>query len=114
MRDLKLPYRLIDICTGDLGASAYRKYDIEAWMPFKNDYGEVTSASNCTDYQARRLQIQYVDAMGKKQLVNTLNGTAAALSRLPIAIMENYQQADGSIHIPDALQPYALGMTTIQ
>ncbi len=114
MQSLQIPYRLIDICTGDLGASAYRKYDIEAWMPFKNDYGEVTSASNCTDYQARRLQTQYVDEEGKKQLVNTLNGTAAALSRLPIAVMENYQQADGSIAVPEALKPYMLGLTQIQ
>lgn len=114
MQALELPYRLIDICTGDLGASAYRKYDIEAWMPFKNDYGEVTSASNCTDYQSRRLQIQYIDDDGNKKLVNTLNGTAAALSRLPIAVMENYQQADGSISIPAVLRPYSLGMTVIQ
>ncbi len=114
MQELQIPYRLIDICTGDLGASAHRKYDIEAWMPFKQDYGEVTSASNCTTYQARRLQIQYITDDGKKDFVHTLNGTAAALSRLPIAVMENNQQPDGSIILPNALHEYSLGMRVIE
>ncbi len=113
MQSLELPYRLVDICDADLGASAYRKYDIEAWMPFKNDFGEVTSASNCTDYQSRRLNMFYKTANGTKELTHTLNGTAVALSRLPIAILENGQQADGSIRIPSALHPYTFGMTVI-
>jgi seryl-tRNA synthetase len=112
MNGLEIPYRVIDIPTGDLGAPAYRKYDIEAWMTmkaengFQGDYGEVTSTSNCTDYQARRLNIKYKDENGKNQFVHTLNGTAVVLSRFPIAIVENYQQEDGSIKIPTVLQKY--------
>lgn len=113
MQGLGIPYRVVDICTGDLGGPAYRKYDVEAWMPFKNDWGEVTSTSNCTDYQARRLHTKYIDAEGKKQYVHTLNGTAIALSRLPIAILENYQQPDGSIQIPERLRPYMNNMAQI-
>lgn len=110
---LKLAYRVIDIPTGDLGGPAYRKYDIEAWMPMKEGYGEITSASNCTDYQARRLQIKYKNQDGAKGLVHTLNGTAVALSRLPIAVVEQYQQKDGTIRVPDALQPYMGGKAVI-
>lgn len=114
VKGLDLPFRVVDICTGDLGGSAYKKYDLEAWMPFKDDWGEITSTSNCTDYQARRLNIRYEDENGKKHLVHTLNGTAVATTRLPIAIMENYQQEDGTIPIPDALHPYMLGKTVIE
>lgn len=103
---LKLPYRVIDIASGDLGGPAYRKFDIEAWMTMKNDYGEITSASNCTDYQARRLNIKYRKPDGATDFVHTLNGTAIALSRMPIAIFENYQRADGSIEMPKALRGY--------
>lgn len=106
---LDIPYRVVDTCTGDLGAPAYRKYDIEAWMPGRGDngeYGEVTSTSNCTDYQSRSLQIRYKDENNKKQYVHMLNGTAIALSRAIVAIMENYQNEDGSISIPKALIPY--------
>ncbi len=107
---LKIPYRVIDTATGDLGGPAYRKYDLEAWMPGRGDggeFGEVTSASNCTDYQARRLNIRYKRA-GERgtRFVHTLNGTAVAISRALIAIFENYQQADGSIVVPEALQPW--------
>ena len=106
---LGLAYRVIDTCTGDLGAPAYRKFDIEAWMPGRGEngeYGEVTSTSNCTDYQARSLQIRYRDDEGKLQYVHMLNGTATALSRTMVAILENYQQKDGSIAIPEKLVPY--------
>ncbi len=106
---LGLAYRVVDTCTGDLGAPAYRKFDIEAWMPGRGDdgeYGEVTSTSNCTDYQARSLGIRYRDDEGKPQFVHMLNGTAIALSRAMVAILENYQNEDGSISIPSALQPY--------
>lgn len=106
---LGLAYRVIDTCTGDLGAPAYRKFDIEAWMPGRGEngeYGEVTSTSNCTDYQARSLQIRYRDDEGKLQYVHMLNGTATALSRTMVAILENYQQKDGSIAIPEKLIPY--------
>ena len=106
---LEIPYRVIDVASGDLGAPAYRKYDIEAWMPGRGEageFGEVTSASNCTDFQARRLKARFRRAVTKKnELVHTLNGTAVALSRTPVALLENHQQADGSVTIPKALQP---------
>ncbi len=106
---LGLPYRVVDTATGDLGAPAYRKFDIEAWMPGRGEngeYGEVTSTSNCTDYQARSLNIRYRDDDGKPKFVHMLNGTAVALSRAIVAILENYQNEDGSVTIPPALVPY--------
>lgn len=106
---LNIAYRIVDTATGDLGAPAYRKFDIEAWMPGRGEngeYGEVTSTSNCTDYQARSLNIRYKDDDGKTRFVHMLNGTAVALSRAMVAIMENYQREDGSIDIPKALIPY--------
>src|SRR5574344_75941 len=106
---LGLPYRIVDTATGDLGAPAYRKFDIEAWMPGRGDegeYGEVTSTSNCTDYQARSLNIRYRDDDGKIKFVHMLNGTAVALSRAMVAVIENYQNEDGSITIPEALKVY--------
>ncbi|MGB3633450.1 MAG: serine--tRNA ligase [Rubrobacteraceae bacterium] len=103
---LRLPYRVVDICTGDLGGAAYRKYDLEAWMPGRNDFGEVTSTSNTTDYQARRLAIRYRPEGGRPQLLHTLNGTALAISRVLIALLEIYQQEDGSVLLPEALAPY--------
>jgi len=106
---LEIPYRVIDIASEDLGAPAYRKYDVEAWMVMvgeKGGYGEITSTSNCTDYQARRLNIKYRKPDGTNAYVHTLNGTAIALTRLPIAIFENYQQEDGSIVVPKVLQKY--------
>ncbi|HVP28447.1 MAG TPA: serine--tRNA ligase [Myxococcota bacterium] len=113
---LEIPYRVIDIAAGDLGAPAYRKFDLEAWMPGRGEhgaYGEVTSTSNCTDYQARRLGIRFRREGSKKtELVHTLNGTAVALSRTPIALLENHQRADGTIAIPKALRPY-LGRESI-
>ena len=105
---LVLPFHVVDTCTGDLGAPAYRKWDLEAWMPGRNggEYGEVTSTSNCTDYQARRLNIKYKDDDGKNKYVHTLNGTAIAVGRAMLAILENYQNADGSVTIPPVLVPY--------
>lgn len=105
---LGLPFRVIDTCTGDLGAPAYRKWDLEAWMPGRNggEYGEVTSTSNCTDYQARRLNIKYKDDDGKNKYVHTLNGTAVAVGRAMLAVLENYQNPDGSVTIPAVLVPY--------
>jgi seryl-tRNA synthetase len=103
---LGLPYRVVDICTGDLGGAAYRKYDLEAWMPGRDDYGEVTSTSNTTDYQARRLRIRHRKDGGRPQLLHTLNGTALAISRALIALLEVYQQEDGSVALPKALIPY--------
>ncbi|MBN2618320.1 MAG: serine--tRNA ligase [Spirochaetales bacterium] len=106
---LEVPFRVVDTCTGDLGSPAYRKYDLEAWMPGRGengDWGEITSTSNCTDYQARRLGVRYKDDEGKTVICHTLNGTAIAISRALIAIMENNQQEDGSIKIPSILVPY--------
>ncbi len=108
-QQLQLPYRVMRICAGDLGATAYKKYDLEAWMPGRDStekYGEITSASNCTDYQSRRLNIRYQTPEKKKIYPYTLNGTAIALSRTLMAILENYQQADGSVIIPEVLRPY--------
>ncbi len=103
---LGLPYRVVDTATGDLGGPAYRKFDLEAWMPGRGGFGEVTSTSNCTDYQARRLNIRY-RVKGEKgtRFAHTLNGTAVAVSRALIAILENNQQADGSVVIPEVLRP---------
>lgn len=107
---LGLPYHVIDTCTGDLGGPAYRKYDLEAWMPGRGDggeYGEVTSTSNCTDFQARRLNIRYKTPKQKgTRFVHTLNGTAVAVTRAILAILENGQQADGSVVVPPVLQPW--------
>ena len=110
---LELPYRVLDIASGDLGGPAYRKYDIEAWMPGRGTYGEVTSTSNCTDYQARRLKIRYRDRdaaaddkKGKNKFVHMLNGTAIANTRALLAILENHQRADGDVDVPAVLQPW--------
>ncbi len=106
---LGLPYRVVKICAGDLGAAAYKKYDIEAWMPGRESedkYGEVTSCSNCTDFQSRRLNIRYRNANNDKFFPHTLNGTAIAVSRTLLALMENYQDAEGNIRVPEALIPY--------
>jgi seryl-tRNA synthetase len=103
---LGLPYRVVDICTGDLGGAAYRKFDLEAWMPSRNDYGEVTSTSNTTDFQARRLRIRHRREGGRPQLLHTLNGTALAISRALIALLEVYQQEEGSVALPTVLIPY--------
>ena len=105
---LGIPFRVVDTCTGDLGAPAYRKWDLEAWMPGRNggEWGEVTSTSNCTDFQARRLNIRYKDEDGKNKFVHMLNGTAIACSRAMIAVIENFQQKDGTIRMPPALVPY--------
>lgn len=110
---LGLPFRVVDTCTGDLGAPAYRKWDLEAWMPGRadethpdGDYGEVTSTSNCTDYQARRLNVKFRDDDGKNKYVHMLNGTAIAVGRAMLAILENYQNADGSVTVPPVLVPF--------
>jgi len=113
---LGVAYRVVDTCTGDLGAPAYRKFDIEAWMPGRGEdgeYGEVTSTSNCTDYQARSLAIRYKDDEGKIQFPHMLNGTAIALSRAMVAVLENFQNEDGSITIPPILVPY-MGFSKIE
>lgn len=111
---LELPYRLVNICTGDLGIVAAKKYDLEVWMPRQKGYKEVASASNCTDYQARRLNIKYGKEGGDKFLAHTLNNTVVATSRALVAIIENYQNKDGTITVPNALLPYMNGITVIR
>ena len=114
-RKLELPYRVVDMCTGDLGTVASKKYDIEVWMPAQNTYREVVSCSNCTDYQARRLNIRSWDNPGAEiKPVHTLNSTAIATTRALVAILENFQQKDGSIKIPKALRKYMLDMKKIE
>ncbi len=105
-QELELPYQVLEMCTGDLGAMAARKFDVEVWMPGRNDYGEVTSTSNCTDYQARNLNIKFRRKSGETEYLHMLNGTAIVMSRIPLAILENFQQKDGSVVIPKALQKW--------
>jgi seryl-tRNA synthetase len=105
MNAMEIPYRVIDVASGDLGASAIRKFDIEAWIPTQNAYREVTSTSNCTEFQARRLNIRYREESGTKA-VATLNGTLVAIPRMIVAILENHQNADGSVNVPAALRPF--------
>ncbi len=105
---MEIPFRVIDVASGDLGSSAARKFDIEAWVPTQDAYREVTSTSNCTEFQARRLNIRYKDSEGTKAIA-TLNGTLVAIPRMIVAILENHQNADGTVNVPAALQPF-LGM----
>jgi len=102
---MEIPYRVIDVASGDLGSSANRKFDIEAWIPTQKAYREVTSTSNCTEFQARRLNIRFKDSEGTRA-VATLNGTLVAIPRMIVAILENHQNADGSVNVPQALQPF--------
>jgi seryl-tRNA synthetase len=111
---LELPYRVIDVATGDLGASAARKFDCEAWIPSQGRYRELTSTSNCTTFQARRLRVRQRDADGSVRPLATLNGTLVAIPRTIIALLENHQQADGSVRVPAALQPFLGGRTTLE
>ena len=109
---LELPYRVVDIAVGDLGAPAARKFDCEAWIPSQGTWRELTSTSNCTDYQARRIGCRVREPEGNRPL-HTLNGTAVAVGRTIVALLENHQQADGSVRVPAALQPH-LGADLIQ
>lgn len=111
---LNLPYRVVNLCAGDLGFSAAKTYDIEVWLPSQNTYREISSCSNFTDYQARRAMIRYKGKSGKPELVHTLNGSGLAAGRLFVAVLENCQQADGSIRIPEPLQPYLDGQTLLR
>lgn len=109
LQALQLPYRIIEICTGDLADWKYRSADLEVWRPTTNSYGEVMSLSNCTDYQARKLGIKILDREGNKRVLHTLNDTALATSRILVTILENNQQKDGTIKIPEALIIYMHG-----
>lgn len=110
---LEIPYQMVRIAAGDLGGPAYKKFDIEYWSPVDKTYRELMSCSNVTDYQARRLNIRYRTTEGKTAFVHTLNGTAAAMSRIPIALIENHQQADGTVRLPEALRPFMGGQDTL-
>ncbi|MCW2683479.1 MAG: serS [Blastococcus sp.] len=113
LQALELPYRVVDIAAGDLGSSATRKYDIEAWFPSQNAYRELTSTSDCTTFQARRLNIRFRDADGKPQTAATLNGTLCAIARTIACLLELHQRADGSVHVPAALRPWLGGIEAI-
>ena len=105
-QSLGIPYHVLNIATGDLGNPAYKKYDLEAWMPGRGGYGEITSTSNCTDFQSRRLNIKFKDKEGKRTIAHMLNGTVVAVPRVIISILENFQNEDGSVTIPKVLVPY--------
>ncbi|OAM26895.1 MULTISPECIES: serine--tRNA ligase [Eikenella] len=107
---LKLPYRVITLCTGDMGFGAAKTYDLEVWVPAQNTYREISSCSNCEDFQARRMKARFKDESGKNRLVHTLNGSGLAVGRTLVAVLENHQNADGSINIPAALRPYLGGL----
>ncbi len=113
LKDLELPYHVIEICTGDLADWKFRSADLEVWRPTTNEYGEVMSLSNCTDYQARKLGIKCLDKQGNKRVLHTLNDTAMATSRIMVAILENFQNKDGSVNVPKVLQPYMNGIKII-
>ena len=111
---LELPYRVIVLCTGDMGFGAAKTYDLEVWVPAQNTYREISSCSNCEDFQARRMQARFKDEEGKNQFVHTLNGSGLAVGRTLVAILENHQNADGTINIPAALQPYLGGQSILK
>ncbi len=113
LQALGLPYRVMALCTGDMGFGATRTHDLEVWLPAQNTYREISSVSNCEAFQARRMQARFKNAQGKNEYVHTLNGSGLAVGRTLVAVLENYQQADGSIAIPTALQPYLAGATVM-
>jgi len=114
LQKLGLPYRVITLCTGDMGFGAAKTYDIEVWLPAQNTYREISSISNCEAFQARRMQARYRNAQGKTELLHTLNGSGLAVGRTLVAVLENYQNADGSVTVPEVLQPYMGGLTALQ
>ena len=114
LQKLELPYRTMLLCSGDMGFAAQRTHDLEVWLPGQNAYREISSCSVCGDFQARRMQARYKTSDGKNQFVHTLNGSGVAVGRALVAVLENYQNADGSVSVPNALQPYMGGMTRIE
>lgn len=113
LQKLGLPYRVVALCTGDMGFGATKTYDIEVWIPSQNTYREISSCSNCEGFQARRMKARFKNEAGKTEWVHTLNGSGLAVGRTLVAVLENYQQADGSVRVPEALQPYLGGKTVI-
>ena len=114
LQKLELPYRVMLLCTGDMGFAAARTYDLEVWLPAQDTYREISSCSNCESFQARRMQARFRNAQGKTELLHTLNGSGLAVGRTMVAVLENHQQADGSVRIPVALQPYMGGLTELR
>ena len=114
LKALELPYRVITLCTGDMGFGATKTYDIEVWVPAQNTYREISSCSNCEDFQARRMKARFKDENGRNRLVHTLNGSGLAVGRTLVAVLENHQNADGSIRIPAALRPYLGGLERLE
>ncbi|RQH09794.1 serine--tRNA ligase [Paraburkholderia dinghuensis] len=114
LQKLGLPYRVITLCTGDMGFSAAKTYDLEVWLPAQNTYREISSCSNTESFQARRMQARYRNAQGKPELVHTLNGSGLAVGRTLVAVLENYQEADGSVTVPDVLRPYMGGVARLE
>jgi len=110
LKNLGLPYRVMSLCTGDMGFGAAKTYDLEVWLPAQNTYREISSLSNCEAFQARRMQARFRNAQGKPEMVHTLNGSGLAVGRTLVAVLENYQQADGSVIIPEVLRPYMGGL----
>jgi seryl-tRNA synthetase len=113
LQRLGLPYRVVALCTGDIGFAAAKTYDIEVWLPAQNTYREISSCSNCEAFQARRMQARFRNAQGKPELVHTLNGSGLAVGRTLVAVLENYQNADGSVDVPEVLRPYMGGLAVI-
>ncbi len=114
LRKLGLPYRVVTLCTGDMGFSASKTYDLEVWLPAQNTYREISSCSNTEAFQARRMQARYRNAQGKPELVHTLNGSGLAVGRTLVAVLENYQEADGSVTVPEVLRPYMGGVARLE
>ena len=114
LRKLELPYRVMALCGGDMGFGAAKTYDLEVWLPGQGAYREISSCSNCEAFQARRMQARFKNAQGKNELVHTLNGSGLAVGRALVALLENGQNADGSITLPKALQPYMGGVTMLK
>ncbi|MRW92890.1 serine--tRNA ligase [Duganella sp. FT80W] len=114
LQRLGLPYRVMSLCTGDMGFGATKTYDLEVWLPAQNTYREISSLSNCESFQARRMQARFRNAQGKPELLHTLNGSGLAVGRTLVAVLENYQQADGSVEIPEVLRPYMGGQTHLK
>ncbi|NJS37592.1 MAG: serine--tRNA ligase [Brachymonas sp.] len=114
LQKLGLPYRVLSLCTGDMGFGAAKTYDLEVWLPAQNTYREISSCSNCEAFQARRMQTRFKNAQGKNELVHTLNGSGLAVGRTLVAVLENYQQADGSVTVPEALRPYMGGIEVLK
>jgi seryl-tRNA synthetase len=114
LKALELPYRVVSLCTGDMGFGAAKTYDLEVWLPAQNTYREISSVSNCEAFQARRLQARFKNAQGKTEFVHTLNGSGLAVGRTLVAVLENYQNADGSVTIPKVLRPYMNNLEAIK